>query len=387
MVREIMDIAFFDAMEMDYNADTPLTQPLCGSQSALCYLAVELARLGHRISLVNRTATPGTYSGVRSFGFTEEGMTRLQASDVVVVQSGATGQLLRDELHVTCPLVLWAQHAPDQPAIQDLQNPQERDTWSGFALPSQWALDRYTQRFGIGPERARIMHNAIAPAFALQETVSPWFENTAAPVLAYTSTPFCGLDVLLDAFPAIRSAIPEVRLRVYSGMSLYGMADANYRVLYERCGQTPGVEYIGLVPQGQLAREMAGFAALAYPCIFPEAFCIAAAEAMSAGALLLTTKLGALPEIFDEFAVMIERGADRQRLVEAYSAHVIAALDAARRDPVGAAARARLISLKPSTPGQSSRRNGRRGWTASLARLQGKARLLAWITPAHGHTG
>ena len=50
-----MRIAFVDLAAWDYTVDAPASVPLGGSQSALCYLAKELARLGHQVSLVNRT--------------------------------------------------------------------------------------------------------------------------------------------------------------------------------------------------------------------------------------------------------------------------------------------------------------------------------------------
>jgi len=338
-----MNITFFDVTNMDYTPDTPLTQPLGGSQSALCYLAIALTGRGHTVSLINPTTSPGVYSGVRTPGMTREGMQCLQTSDVVVVLNGGAGHTIRKQNNLKCPLVLWTQHAPNQPGIRYLENAQERDSWESFAFVSQWALDNYVQIFGVDAARSRVLHNAIAPPFTRQEPATPWFETSDAPVLAYTSTPFRGLDVLLESFPAIRAAIPEATLRVYSSMTVYGAnaGDAAYAALYERCRETPGVEYIGAVDQARLARDMSGVAALAYPSTFSETFCIAAAEAMSTGALLLTTKYGALPELYGAFALMIDRDPDPQKLARAYSAHVIDALDAARRDPAGAAARRR----------------------------------------------
>src|SRR4029078_11664017 len=78
--------------------------------------------------------------------------------------------------------------------------------------------------------------------------------------LAYTSTPFRGLDVLLACFPAHYRRHPNCRLDVFSSMSVYGEPDGQdaYQSLYAQCKKTPGVNYRGSVPQTILATEPAG---------------------------------------------------------------------------------------------------------------------------------
>jgi glycosyltransferase involved in cell wall biosynthesis len=335
-------ITFLDPVGWDYNAETPLTQPLGGSQSALCYLATELACQGHEISIVNHITASGEYGGVRSLNWAESANAAfLNQADVVIVLNAALGHELRDRVGVRRPLVLWTQHAHDQPAMRELGRVFERKAWTGFAFISVWMRDHYLRTFNILRGRSHILHNGIAPSFVVHQPAPPWFETGAAPVLAYTSTPFRGLDVLIDAFPAIRSAFPELRLRVYSSMSIYRVAPEqdDYRPLYDRCSNMAGIDYIGPVGQVRLADELAGIAALAYPSTFAETFCIAAAEAMALGASLITTRLGALPELFGEFAELVELGSDRQQFVDAYAALVVDALSAMMSDPATAAAR------------------------------------------------
>ena len=60
-----MEIAFLDLLYWDYDVATPLERPLGGSQSGLCYLAVELARRGHRVTLCCSTSRPREIMGVR----------------------------------------------------------------------------------------------------------------------------------------------------------------------------------------------------------------------------------------------------------------------------------------------------------------------------------
>jgi glycosyltransferase involved in cell wall biosynthesis len=339
--RISMKVAFLDPnVRLDYHVDTPLEEGLGGSQSALCYLAVEMALRGHQVSLINHISVPGEYRGVACVGWAEGATTRhFNQVDVLVVLNGAIGSALR-AFGVRTPIVLWTQHAHDQPAMQELLRPIEREAWTGFAFVSAWQAKKFSQHFSIDGSHCRILNNCISPAFAAQPISEPWFIAGSAPVLAYTSTPFRGLDVLLRAFPLIRERLPTVRLRVYSSMAVYRVSLSNdeYRSFYAQAAGMEGVEYVGSVGQSLLAREIVETAALAYPNTFAETFCIAAAEALSTGAMLLTTRLGALPELYGGFARMTEPNSDRHGLAGDFAVMAASALTEVLRDPITASA-------------------------------------------------
>ena len=63
-----MRIAFIDPTTHDYNIETPFHTPFGGSQSSLCYLAIELAALGHEVSSVTETRDAGRFRGVECVG-------------------------------------------------------------------------------------------------------------------------------------------------------------------------------------------------------------------------------------------------------------------------------------------------------------------------------
>src|SRR5262249_29880168 len=150
----------------------------------------------------------------------------------------------------------------------------------------------------------------------------PFFFRTGdPPVLAYTSTPFRGLAVLLTAFPAIRTAVPDCRLRIYSSMGVYQVPDADddYRVLYDLAPALPGVEYVGSLPQTALADALAEADILAYPNTFAETSCISVMEAMAAGCLVATTRLGALPETTAGFGILMDEVGDRVSMARAFA--------------------------------------------------------------------
>lgn len=323
-----MKICFLDPTFLDYDIHSPLTQGMGGSQSALCYLAGALAKRGHSITVVNGIQRPGVYEGVEFLEWQQESVGGVfNRSDVLIVQSTAIGQMLQgSQIGVRVPMVLWTGHDADQPATSHLVRQEERDSWAGFAFVSNWQREVFRNTFALRSERCTVKYNGISPAFIEAAIEPPWFETGKPPVLAYTSTPFRGLDVLLDAFPLIRRDWPEAGLRIYSSMSIYGkkiqQSPDPYEGLYAKAASIPGVAYVGPVGQAQLAREMAGMAALAYPNIFPETFCIAAAEAAAVGAALFLTRLGALPEINAGLGSFIDSPTDREKLVRDFAALV-----------------------------------------------------------------
>jgi glycosyltransferase involved in cell wall biosynthesis len=337
-----MRICFLDPTNFDYTIETPLHEPLGGSQSGLCYLAHELQRLGHAVTVINGTSKPGVHNGV-AFVSHKAGLfaESLNQQDAVIVLNSTMGLRLREELGIQTPLVLWTGHAIDQPAVRRLNGIRDQAAFAGFAFVSQWQRDQMIAHFSLPREKCHVLRNAAAPPFVDLEPVAPWFSNGRAPVLCYTSTPFRGLDVLLYVFPTIRAAVPGTRLRVFSSMAPYQVSASKdtYNDLYRQCAATDGAEYVGAIGQRDLCRELTGVAALAYPSTFAETSCIAVIEAMAAGAAMLTTRLGALPETTGGFAHMIELQGHFMQFADDYAAMVVRALREMQAKPEEAAAR------------------------------------------------
>jgi glycosyltransferase involved in cell wall biosynthesis len=223
------------------------------------------------------------------------------------------------------PVFLWTGHAEDQPAVQCLSYPAVRNGWDAVALVSEWQRARYADRFGLPEERCAVLRNAIAPAFENlfrdKESLSR-AKKTDPLLLAYTSTPFRGLDLLAGMFPLIPR---PARLRIFSDMGTYltGPADSQFQALYERCRATPGIEHVGTLAQPALAEALRAVSILAYPCTFPETGCIAALEAMAAGCAIVSSDLGALAETTAGHALLVDPGEDWS----SFGARYLTALD------------------------------------------------------------
>lgn len=314
-----MRIAFVDITRWDYNVDSPYQRPMGGSQSALCYLAEELAKRGHQVCLFNSTSQVRVVRGVTCAPAARVSAGAWQDQDVVVVQNFADSAAdIRPLLRTDAKLILWTQHAHDQPAMKGLLNPSLRDAHDAFVFVSDWQRQQFQNIFRIDPQKSAILRNAVSPVF--EKAFAPDESILAAkcrpPILVYTSTPFRGLNVLLAAFPLIREAIPNILLKVFSSMQVYQMTAekdaAQYGALYERCRNTAGVEYVGSVPQPQLVGELRRTTLLAYPNHFAETSCISVMEAMASGCHVVTSHLGALPETSAGFGSLIPVGNDWQ---------------------------------------------------------------------------
>jgi glycosyltransferase involved in cell wall biosynthesis len=328
-----MRVVFLDGSPLDYTVLTPSESPLGGMQSALCYLALALAERGHRVTLLSKTTRPGKYRGVDCLRIESVAPRVLNEFDVIV--SISTGSVNFRAAGVNRPIILWTGHDINQGAVQSLRDWRERHFWDKIVLVSEWQASRYVEKFLIPAEKIKILRNAVAPTFIHQTRSRPYFfASGRPPVLAYSSTPFRGLEVLLQAFPLIRALVPGCEMKVYSGMSVYQTppeSDA-FQPLYQRCRAIEGATYVGSVSQTALADEMSNVDVFAYPSTFAETSCIALMEAMASACMIVSSKLGALPETSAGFARLCRAsgGAEFARLYARFTAKTI---NEARREP------------------------------------------------------
>jgi glycosyltransferase involved in cell wall biosynthesis len=310
-----MKIAFLDPIAFDYSTDTVYTTPLGGTQSALCYLTNEIARLGHDVFLINNISSPTVTYGVACLPISCVTNQFWQAIDIIVCCASAHyGEALRQLCDSNVIIILWNHHAHDQPAVQKLAQENERKAYDAFFCISNWQAENFVKKFGIERKKITIFRNAIGCSFEnlfnsekRQESILS--EKLTQITLAYTSTPFRGLNLLVDIFPKINEKFPDIELQVFSSMKVYQMSDEqdnkDFGNLYKSLTDIEGIKYIGSVSQPELAQALKRVLILAYPNTFPETSCIAVMEAMASGCHVITSDLGALPETTAGFATLV----------------------------------------------------------------------------------
>ena len=193
------------------------------------------------------------------------------------------------------PRVVWMHHHVNQRWVQWCKDKELVDLVTCFVFVSYWQREQYLNAFGLPPQRCVVLRHALdlSPDLRRWEAGSKWR-------CAYTSTPFRGLSVLLDAWERLSPANAE--LHIWSSMKLYLEDDGPYRHLYERAVSMPGVIYHGIAPNRELRAALQSMHFHVYPCTFEETACLAVIEAMAAGCRVIVPSLGALPETTGGYA-------------------------------------------------------------------------------------
>jgi LPS sulfotransferase NodH/glycosyltransferase involved in cell wall biosynthesis len=192
------------------------------------------------------------------------------------------------------PQVVWMHHDVNQRWVQWCKDEELVNSVDCFVFVSNWQREQYLNAFGLPPQRCFVLRHAID----LSAEPRRW---EAGPIwrCAYTSTPFRGLAVLLDAWERLK---PEAELHIWSSMKLYLVDDRPYEHLYRRAEAMHNVFYHGISPNAKLRAALRNMHFLVYPCTFRETACLAVIEAMAAGCRVIVPSLGALPETTGGYA-------------------------------------------------------------------------------------
>lgn len=261
------------------------TNPLGGSETACLRLGYRFGELGHNV----------TWSVVK-------GNDPVELDDVecdVFISCRdwrAIGAVHSDRYKLS---YLWGQDDTEADAMKPLiQNkPLAKEIFQHYdsiVLLSRYQISKWAIEFEI--PREKIFRSTNGVDFTHYQNVRPTADRPRR--CYYASTPFRGLDMLAEAWPLVRKAVPDAELHVFSSMRLYGGDAAQYGDIVEKARSLEGQGVIvhDVVGQSELRETALTCRAMAYPCTFPETSCITAMEAMAAGCVVVGNDIGCLSE-------------------------------------------------------------------------------------------
>jgi glycosyltransferase involved in cell wall biosynthesis len=112
--------------------------------------------------------------------------------------------------------------------------------------------------------------------------------------MVFCSVPDRGLVQLANAWPRIKEQVPDASISITSDFRLWGVPEPRNEQFVRRFLGMDGVKIMGAVPRREMVREQLQAEVQAYPCIYDELFCYAIAECQVAGAIPVTSTVGAV---------------------------------------------------------------------------------------------
>jgi len=249
-----------------------------GAETALVWIAFELALRGHEVTVYNDAA--GNFHGVqyrdrREFSVSEPvdafvlfrnpwmGVTRVNAGVKVFWSCDQ-----QTEGDYTLGVLPWVDNV---------------------VVISPYHLAYHVDRYGLDPDVAWVTDLGVN--WNEYEVKRFKVKNR----LIYCSQPERGLQHLFEAWPLIEAEIPDVSLTITADRRLWGVdytGDEKYRAAWAGSDR---IDYVGAVPRKKLVELQLEADVLAYPCTYEELFCLSVAECQVAGAVPVTTTMGSLP--------------------------------------------------------------------------------------------
>ena len=268
-----------------------------GAETCVILLAQEFYKLGYNVRVYSDCLRPGRYNGVwyKHYNtFTNNVKNLKYGCDLLIVSRTHKFVTDLDKSNIK-QTVLWAHDMAEDPIWEDFNV--TASLYDNVIVLSEFHKRELLMRFPGIEDKTKfgIIGNGVNTDL-FKDGIQKVKKVSGRCI--YSSTPFRGLDILLEMWPKIREKVPHAELYIFSSIKVYGEQydDSPWDYLYVTAKQMPGVKYHGSIPQARLAMEQQKSELMLYPNTFKETYCITAAESQVAHTPVITTSLGALPE-------------------------------------------------------------------------------------------
>ena len=293
-------IAFFNATANPFAGDELEKRGMGGSEGDVINLSRIFAnKFGFNVHVFSNCDAPGIYDNVRYHDIKSSRTEDIAAigADLFILSRNVDVLQRTDFRKMNSKKVcLWAHDLATDPI------------WKGFknALPN---VDKVFALTDWHKRNVMLEHNIPEDKFFIARNgvdIGRFRDRDKIKKIPgkciYSSTPFRGLDVLLEIWPKIREKVPHAELHVFSSMKVYGPAydDTKFQNLYDQAIAMDGVHYHGTIPQDKLAKEFMESELLVYPNTYDETCCITVFESQAAGTPIVTSAKAALNETVPE---------------------------------------------------------------------------------------
>jgi glycosyltransferase involved in cell wall biosynthesis len=287
------------AAGMPFNGHSiPDGRSLGGSESAAYFMAKELHKLGHTVTVFTSSKTGGVADGVR-YEWHGEGSQKAPLGvnfhtymttpvDVLVIQrhpaAFMNAPFFNSKLNIWWlhDLALKRNSQPVQGSIAFIDK---------IFTVSEFHKNQVAQTYDIDKEHIMATHNGID-----YELIKGLEGSEREPrSLVYAARPERGLVNLVKP-GGIMEKLPDCHLYVCGYDNTTAEMENMYKTLWKRCDELPNVTNMGALGKRDLYRLLAKSMLYVYPTEFEDTSCIMPIEANAVGTPFISSKLAALPE-------------------------------------------------------------------------------------------
>lgn len=317
-----MDIVI-NCLGMPFDGDTINNRSLGGSETAAYYMALELVKLGHNVTMFTRCEQANTFDGVKYVPAGEQSEINPLGAQFHYYAENTPHDILIIQRHpqafahsYASKINLWWCH--DLAMYRNRENIFQH-LWNidGVLAVSNYHKDQIHEVYGIDKSVINVIRNGVDLSLFDGE-VEPIQKKEGVKYLLYSSRPERGLEHLV-APGGIMEELAEdnVHLLVCGyDNPVPHMADY-YGYLNQRINELPNCSNIGSLTKKQLADLMRQVDLHVYPTPGPgarefrEVSCITVMECMAAGLPMVTSDCGAIPETAKDGGVVMLPLTDR----------------------------------------------------------------------------
>lgn len=272
-----------------------LEKGIGGSEEAVIRISRELMKLGYHVTIYG---TPGEEHGTH-WAIQGKGSVRwlhyweFNRKDEFDIFISWRNPELFDEPIKARKSYLWLHDVMDKEEFIDAR----LNNLDRIIFVSQYHRDLYPF---IPEDKCFVSGNGITPEDF--ETLDGKFKRDPHRIV-YMSSHVRGLQLIYEVWDDVKKAVPDAKLDVYYGWGSYDSVNRNNpermawkdtMIKYEQ--ELKDVTDHGKIGHQQIVEEIFKSGVWAYPCPFPEVYCITAVKAQAGGAVPVSSNFAALKE-------------------------------------------------------------------------------------------
>lgn len=234
-----------------------------------------------------------------------------------LIVPGASPQLI-DLYNHDGQIIYWMHNNPSQFAemfFNFFKNKKFQEKIKYMVVVSEFQKQITIDEIGIDADKVYVIPNSIDT----RPVNLAKFEQVNPIRIINTSTAERGLEVLIKGMALIEDE--DIILDVFNDY---------YPETMGKMTDDKRINFYGKTPKATVMKFLDAAHIHAYPSIYPETFCLSQAEALSAGALCVTSDYGALPEITQGHGIMYPYKADIDKHAEIFATNLKIAISKIR---------------------------------------------------------